>query len=118
MAKNIIHQGQGWLQLELPAGIGLVSGDQALIGNALTVDLITDADAVGNATCRIPCPYTVQVDVVGANDGGNAQINPGDAVYKDGADINADAVNGAFYGYALATVAAGATTSILVARAL
>lgn len=117
MAKNIKFQGQGWLRLELTAGIGLVSGDVAGIGNALVVDLITDADAAGVATVMLPCSYVVERAVVGADGVGNAAVAVGDALYLDGAAVNADATNGVFYGYALGAVVAGATTTIQIARA-
>ena len=117
MADNIRFQGEGWLRLEMTAGIGLQSGDVAVIGAGLTVDLITDADAVGVATVMFPCSYVTEHPVVGEDDQGNAAVNIGDPVYIDGTDINADAAGGVFYGYALGAVLAGATTTIQIARA-
>lgn len=116
MAKNIIHQGSGWLRLELPVTPGLLSGARTLVGAGLAVDLITDADAAGNATVMFPCPYTVSVPVVGHNGTAAAAVAVGDPVYMDGANINVNPA-GVLYGYALEAVVSGATTTILVARA-
>lgn len=116
MAKNINRLGEGWLRVPLTAGVGLLSGAQALVGTDLVVDLITDADAAGVATCMFPCAYTANVAVTGEDDLGPAVIAAGDKLYLDGAAVNADAVNGIPYGYALGGVLAGATTTIEVAR--
>lgn len=118
MAKTIKYQGEGWLRLEVTVGAGAKSGDVVAISD-LVVDCITDADSSNKATAMFPAAYATEVAVTGKDAAGaNAAVNIGDKVYKDGVEINKDATNGKFYGYALAGVVAGATTTILVARAM
>lgn len=118
MAKTIKFQGEGWLRLEMTVTSGANSGDVVAIGD-LVVDCITDADANNKATVMFPAAYATEVAVTGKDaSGANVAVNIGDKVYKDGAEINKDATNGKFYGYALASVSSGATATILVARAL
>lgn len=118
MAKTIKYQGEGWLRLEMTVGAGKKSGDVVAIGE-LVVDCITDADAANKATAMFPAAYATEVAVTGKDAAdANVAVAIGDKLYKDGAVINKDQTNGKFYGYALATVVGGATTTILVARAL
>jgi hypothetical protein len=117
VAKTIKYQGEGWLRLELTVGAGAKSGDVVAISD-LVVDCITDADSSNKATAMFPAAYATEVAVTGKDASANAAVAIGDNVYKDGAEINKDATNGKFYGSALAAVVAGATTTILVARAM
>ena len=87
------------------------SGDPVLFGEIPGV-AVTDEDANGNTSIDTGGVYNLSVK--GADDGGDAAIAAGDILYYDAGEINADAVNGTRYGYALAAVNSGATTTIEV----
>lgn len=118
MAKNITHQGTGFVQLSLPVSSGVVSGDVVLIGASLTGLAITDRDSTGYATVRIPCPYTFTTTVTGADASGSSAVAIGDKLYKDGSEVNKDATNGKLCGIALGTVSSGGSGVIEVAATL
>ncbi len=118
MAKNIKHQGAGFVQLSLSVASGVVSGDVVLVGAALTGIALTDRDSAGYATVRFPCPYTFTTTVTGADGSGSSAVAVGDRLYKDGSEVNRDATNGKLCGIALGTVSGGGSAQIEVAATL
>lgn len=91
------------------------SGDPVIVGQLPAVAL-TDPAADGTGADRITVKTNGVYDlaVTGADDLGNAAIAVGDVIYLEGPTLNVDAVAGVRYGYALATVASGATSTIPV----
>jgi hypothetical protein len=116
MAKNSrFVSGSGYVRKQLTVTASLASGAIDLISQML-VWAVTAADSSNLATVEIiGCHRIVELTVVGANAGGNSAVAIGDALYKDGADINKDVTNGVFLGYALGTVSSGGTGTIQVA---
>jgi len=98
-------------------GIGKVSGDPVIIGNALTGVAECTADAAGLGTLSRSGTYLLSVK--GHDGTSNAAIAEGDKIYyKVGATpvLNVN-VTGVLYGYARAAVTSGATTTINVTLA-
>lgn len=86
------------------------SGDPVVWGNVPGVALAderTDDDKV-----LIQTDGVFELSVTGANNAGSSAISPGDIVYIDGTELNADDIDGTRFGYALADVGSGATTAI------
>lgn len=116
MAKNSRYvSGSGYVRRFLAVTASLASGAIDLISQ-MPVYALTAADSNNQATVEIiGCHRVVELTVAGANAGGNSAVAVGDRLYKDGADINKDATNGTFIGYALETVGSGSTGAIDVA---
>jgi hypothetical protein len=92
---------------------GGVSGDPCLLGQRPGV-MLTD-QASGAATVDFDGVYNLSVK--GIDNSGNAAIAAGDIVYYDTATtpkLSVDAVGTVRFGYALAAVSSGATTTIPV----
>ena len=87
------------------------SGDHALFGSIPGV-CTTDTDADGNVVLDTSGVYSLSV--TGADNAGNAAIAAGDIIYDDAGTLNIDSVNGTRFGYAMAAVNSGATTTINV----
>lgn len=87
------------------------SGDPVLFGQRPGVAL-TDEDANGDTSVDFGGVYNLTVD--GQDDLGAAAIAAGDILYYDGGQINADAVNGVRFGYAMDPVGSGQTLTIRV----
>lgn len=87
------------------------SGDPVLFGVVPGVAL-TAPDADDIVSVQFGGVY--EFPVVGADGAGNAAIAIADPLYHDSGVINADETNGTLFGYALAAVASGATTTIRV----
>lgn len=94
------------------AGSAGKSGDPVLIGQIPGV-LMNDADALGNGVMQKDGIFNLSVK--GENNVGNAAITLGARLYLDSAKtvLNADNTK-VFFGYALAGVGSGATTTIPV----
>lgn len=109
MAKNIVFEDGDQFAVPVPAGTK--AGDPVVFGQLPGVALV-DRDADGNATCK----FNGVADLPVAGDGaaGAAAVTAGGLVYLDGGVVNVDATNGVRFGYALAAVASGATTTIRV----
>lgn len=105
---------QLYRKLTQPAANGKV-GDPGLVGDRPCV-LLTDQDAAGFATCKFNGSYRLSVE--GQGPAAAAAIAISDPVYYDtagvAAKINKDNTNGVRYGTAVAAVASGATTTIVV----
>lgn len=106
--KNFIQEDDYIL---LTAGSGKVSGDPVIVGNIPAV-CITDVDANNQCACRVNGVFSLSV--TGADNAGNAAVAEGDIVYMDSGVLNVDNVAGVKFGYALAAVSSGATTTINV----
>lgn len=87
------------------------SGDHTLFGQIPGV-CTQDTDADGNVVIDTSGVYSLSV--TGADNAGNAAIAVGDIIYDDSGTLNVDATNGVRFGYAMAVVASGATTTINV----
>jgi hypothetical protein len=115
MAKNIKREDGDQVHVPVPAG--KVSGDPTTVGAFATDKLagicLTDRDTDGEATVKFNGTATLSVH--GEDGSGNAAIDVGDPIYIDSdGEINADATNGCFLGYALQAVGSNVTTSIEV----
>lgn len=117
MATNVRYSKRAGIQLELTVGASQDGGDVILL-NDMPVFLIEDSDDDNKAMVElIGVSLVVDLSVVGADDGGNAAVAVGNAIYNDSGEYNRDAVNGVPIGYALEAVESGATTTIQVALA-
>lgn len=117
MAKNRKHERGNQLEVAPTASATdpADSGDPVLLGELPGVALTDASDTIANdGEATVQFDGVFELDVTGADDVGNAAITAGDIVYYDGGEINIDAVNGTRFGYALADVASGATTTIEV----
>lgn len=110
MAKNRVFASRS-APLDLPVPEGTKSGDAVMLGNIPGVAL-TDRRADGKAACDLGGVYKLAVE--GKNKGGNKKIEPGDIVFMKGGKLGVNNEEGVRYGYALAVVEAGATTTIEV----
>lgn len=111
MAKNRLNALGRMLNLAVVSGV--VSGDPVLIGQMPGVAL-TDRDASGNASVDFEGVYSLSVK--GANDAGNVAVAVGDPIYFVSGDTPklSKKASGTLYGYALAAVTSGSTTTIAV----
>lgn len=115
MSINVANTTEANVKRQLTVGASQVAGDVILISE-MPVYLLEASDSNNKAVCHIlGCSLVINADVTGADGVGNTAIALGDALYKDGTEINADATNGTKIGYALAAVSSGATTEIEVA---
>lgn len=116
MATNEVFEPVG--TLSLPVADGTASGDPILVFDEIPAVALTDEGDGGNgdniATVALNPKWVFDIAVTGADDAGNSAVAIGDRVYVDGAEINVDAANGTFYGWALEAVSSGATTTINV----
>lgn len=112
MAQNISYPGPG-VALLLAVDSGVESGDPVVIGTAIRGVALTDRDASGNATVKLPFMFVATLAVVGADGNGNATVSIGDQLYLDGTAVNKD-TGGKALGVALEAVVSGQTTEILV----
>ncbi len=116
MAKNSRNvSGSGYVRRLLTVTASLASGAIDLISQ-MPVWAVTAANASDQATVEIiGCHRVVELTVTGADGSGNSAVAIGDRLYKDGAQVNKDATNGTFIGYALETVSSGGSGAIDVA---
>lgn len=98
-------------QIVVPVPEETKSGDPLIIGELPCVALI-DANADGEAS--VQCDGAFRLSVEGVNNEGNTKIEPGDIIYMKEGVLGADDVAGVRFGYALGTVEAGATATIVV----
>ncbi len=112
MATNEIFEPVG--KLSVPVSGTPSSNDPVLVFDEIPgVVTVSDGEGgnpAGSATVAINPKWVFELAVNAAT----AAIAVGDRVYVDGDDINDDATNGTFYGWALEAVASGATTTIRV----
>lgn len=115
----------GWIEQalpivrSLPVPSGVQAGDPVLL-EEMVCYAQSDRDADGNARVMIPADFVEVVPVTGKDAlDADAPVAIGNALYYDAAptpsEINLDLTNGERFGYALETVASGATTEIEVA---
>jgi hypothetical protein len=99
--------------MELTVGASKNTGDVLALSD-MVVYLQTSSDANNKAICTLPCKFVERVSVVGKTNGGSGSaVALGDKLYLDGTEVNKD-TGGKPFGYALATVDSGATTTINV----
>lgn len=104
----------GQLAPTAPTGTTIQSGQACLLGSLPAVALTKATDTVGNGgQCTLKFNGVYDFPVKGETTT-NAAIAAGDILYLDGNVLNKDNTNGVRYGYALAAVASGATTTIPV----
>ena len=121
MAKNKYLESSRQLELNVSAVNGSGTGDLVKSGDPVAVGkmsgvALTDENASGMAMVARDGVFRLAVrgqDAVPAN----VAVNVGDELYWDNTpgEVNRDATNGVFLGYALEAVASGATTTIKVA---
>jgi len=113
MAKNTVYMWTESLPLVCSAPATPQSGDPVICGQIPGVAL-TAEDSNGVTTVAVNGTFDLSVKGETTTD---AAIAVGDIVYYDTAatpKINKDATNGVRFGYAMAPVASGATTTIPV----
>lgn len=110
MATNNVHMWHESLRVQCTAPTTPASGDPVLFGQIPGVAL-TDEDADGYTTIALDGDWNLPVKGETTT---NAAIAAGDILFYDGGVINKDSTNGVRYGYALAPVSSGATTTIPV----
>lgn len=115
MATNLVHDHARGVRVTATSPAAPTSGD-ALIMEDLPGVALNDEEADGTVIADLG-PAVYNLPVVGADDMGNAAISAGERIYYDAAvpELNVDAVNGIFFGFALEDVSSGATTTIKVA---
>jgi predicted RecA/RadA family phage recombinase len=114
MAKNMVFERGTKLSLVCSQPATPASGDPVLFGQLPAV-AVTDERADG--TTSVDTEGVWEMSVQGADGAGNAAIAAGDIIYYDSAatvKLNKDATNGVRWGYALAAVSSGATSTIRV----
>lgn len=112
MAANLTIQRSDQLKI---ASAATASGDVVLIGDSLVGVASTATDADGDISLHLSVALEGRShSVTGADNVGNTAIALGDRLYLDTGVINADAVNGVPFGYALGTVGSGLTATINV----
>ncbi len=118
MATNIVKDHRGDVRAEMTFGGAKTKGSVELI-TAMPLFLLENTDANNKASCiLLGIGLTANLAVTGQNAvPAPTAVAVGNKLYKDGTEINLDATNGTFVGYALGTVNAGATTTIEVALA-
>lgn len=110
MATNNVHMWHRSLRVQCTAPTTPSSGDPVLYGQIPGVAL-TDEDADGYTTIALDGVWDLQVKGETTTD---AAVNAGDILYYDSGVINKDSSNGIRFGYALAGVSSGATSTIPV----
>lgn len=116
MATNIKYEDANQLVCAPTAAPGgrAGSGDPVMVGSLPAVALTDATDTVSNSgECTCKFNGAAELPVKGETTT-NAAVAAGDILYYDGGVINKDATNGVRFGYALAAVSSGATTTILV----
>lgn len=96
--------------LELAPSGGASSGDPVVVGEIAGVALV---DIANGASGAVEIRGVFDLAVHGHDGTANAGVAVGDAIYHDGTELNKN-TSGTLFGYALGTVAAGATTTIPV----
>jgi hypothetical protein len=115
MASKIEKTVRGNVAHEITFGGAQVVDDVVLVG-VMPVYTLEATDTGLKASVQIlGCSLTANLSVKGADGVGNSAVAVGDALYKDGTEINKDVTNGKKIGYALGTVTSGATATIEVA---
>lgn len=111
MAKNRRYEFGRQFAVAVPAGT--ISGDPVVLGQVPGVAVI-DRATDGTATCQFDGVYDIPVKGIDAT--ANAAVAAGDILYHVAADTPrlSKKATGVRFGYALAPVAAGATTTIPV----
>lgn len=110
MAVNTVYMWTKSRPLTCSAPTTPASGDPVLYGQIPGVAL-TDEGADGITTVALDGVFNLPVKGETTT---NAAVSAGDIVYYDAGVINKDATNGVRFGYALAAVSSGATTTIPV----
>lgn len=109
MAKNRKFANGRQLSVVCTAPATPASGDPVLFGERPGVAL---EDEASDGSTSVDFGGVYALPVKGADGAGNAAVAAGDIVYYDGGEINVDATNGTRFGYAMAAVVSGATTTI------
>ena len=107
MATNKVQDGR---ILKLAPSGGANSGDPVVVGQITGVALVDIANGESGA---VETEGVFELSVRGYNGTAAAAVSVGDAIYHDGTELNKDS-SGTLFGYALGTVAAGATATIPV----
>ncbi|MBP2704407.1 DUF2190 family protein [Microbispora sp. RL4-1S] len=110
MATNNVHMWNETLRVQCTAPTTPASGDPVVFGQLPGVAL-TDEDDDGYTTIALDGTWNLPVKGETTT---NAAISAGDTLYYDLGVINKDSTNGTRFGYALAGVSSGATTTIPV----
>ena len=108
MATNMIMAEGSNIELAIA---GRTSGYPVIKGH-LTGVATTDTDSAGNVSVRTKGVFDLSVS--GTNDAGNSAVVVGDALYIAADYTLSKKQSGTFFGYALETVNAGATSTINV----
>jgi predicted RecA/RadA family phage recombinase len=112
MAKNRLYSpGQA---ISVPVPVGTLSGDPVVLGQ-LPGFAVKDRDTAGESTVEFEGVFTTPVKGV-TNGAVNAAVAAGDILYYTGGatpKLNKD-TTGIRFGYAMAAVVSGATTTIAV----
>ena len=116
MAKNLVHTADDTvLSNTAPTAGAATSGAAGVVGSIPVVALNTLGDGSNDSgKADLAMAGRFSLEVTGEDGSGNAAIAAGDIVYWDATELNADDANGVRFGYALAAVASGATTTITV----
>lgn len=116
MAKNLVYPAQDTvLSNTAPTAGAATSGAPGVVGNIPVVALNTLGEGGNDSgAADLQTAGRFDLEVVGEDGSGNAAIAAGDIIYWDATELNADDANGVRFGYALAAVASGATTTITV----
>lgn len=117
MTQNIVFKpgNSGTVNVSLNVGLNKDVGTVVRL-NDMRVYLYQDSNADGIATVALlDGKLVISVAVKGEGASADAAIAVGHALYEDtDGEINRDATNGTFYGYALEAVGGGATKTINV----
>ncbi len=111
MAQNI-NMGKGTTFYEPSVPEGTKSGDALVLGDSIPAIALTDRDTNGGATVIIRDGVIAKLNVHAVDASADNAVARWDKLYLDGDEINKDATNGKFFGYAMGTVAAGQTAII------
>lgn len=114
MAKNVEYMWTESLPLVCTAPAVPVSGDPVMCGQIPGVALEAE-DLAGVTTVALDGVF--RLSVKGENAAGNNAVAVGDILFYEAGQtppVNKDSTNGIRFGYALAAVASGATTTIPV----
>lgn len=114
MATNMVYKWTETLPLTCTSPTTPASGDPVLCGQIPGVAL-EDEDGDGVTTVALDGVFNLAVK--GENAGGNTAVAAGDLIYYEAGQtppLNKDSTNGVRFGYALAAVSSGTTTTIAV----